>query len=153
MKIITDTQKITDPNNFGEMLRNYCFINDGYEDIHCKYREDKKQIGCYETFELRPEFKEQSLDTEVGQYAQEHLIGTEESFRKDAAEYDWDEAGLNEALEFMRSESDRINVHYDGNILVAWYWDGDGTLLFREGDKAAINHDCKKDYEWEWIKE
>ncbi len=78
MKIITDTQKITDPNNFGEMLRNYCFINDGYEDIHCKYREDKKQIGCYETFELRPEFKEQSLDTEVGQYAQEHLIGTEE---------------------------------------------------------------------------
>ena len=49
MKITKDTQKMTDPNEFGETLRDYCFIPDKY---------GWGDYGCYSTFELRPEFKQ-----------------------------------------------------------------------------------------------
>ena len=41
----------------------------------------------------------------------------------------------------------------DGKIHLGWYWEGDGTLIFIEGDKMAINTDCKCDYYWDWVKE
>jgi len=48
MKIIKDTQLMNDPNEFGEALRDYCFVPDGV---------GWGNYGCYSTFELRPEFK------------------------------------------------------------------------------------------------
>lgn len=40
----------------------------------------------------------------------------------------------------------------NGNLIVAWFWDGDGVLLVGEDNHWAINTDCKKDYRWEWCR-
>lgn len=39
------------------------------------------------------------------------------------------------------------------DIECSWFWDGDGTIefIFPDGSKL-VNPDCKKDYEWEWIR-
>lgn len=38
------------------------------------------------------------------------------------------------------------------DIECRYYWDGDGTLAFRLPDgKWLVNHDCKKDHEWELV--
>lgn len=38
-----------------------------------------------------------------------------------------------------------------GMINAYWYWDGDGTLVFRLPDGSYLsNTDCKKSYGWEW---
>ena len=35
-----------------------------------------------------------------------------------------------------------------------WYWDGDGTLVFRFPDNSVlVNTDCKNDYTWEYHKD
>ena len=36
------------------------------------------------------------------------------------------------------------------NIWLAYSWDGDGTLIVSDGNRVAINDDCKKSYNWEW---
>jgi hypothetical protein len=36
---------------------------------------------------------------------------------------------------------------------VYWFWDGDGTLLFKVEDIYLVNNDCKKDYVWEFVKQ
>ena len=48
-------------------------------------------------------------------------------------------------------------VHPSG-LLVAWHWDGDGTLIFQSGDWLLCNSDCKKSYGWtrdelDWVRE
>ncbi len=35
-------------------------------------------------------------------------------------------------------------------VFVAWHWDGDGTLIVSDGQRAAINTDCKKSDRWQW---
>jgi hypothetical protein len=38
------------------------------------------------------------------------------------------------------------------NVLMKYYWDGDGTLEFHFTDRSMlINTDCKKDYTWDYI--
>lgn len=56
-----------------------------------------------------------------------------------------------EELFDLEDEETTIKVFTDGLVIVAWYWDGDGTLLIKEGYKVAINTDCKKAHEWEWL--
>jgi len=34
---------------------------------------------------------------------------------------------------------------------MAYNWDGDGTLVVSDGKRIAINHDCKKSYNWNFI--
>lgn len=38
----------------------------------------------------------------------------------------------------------------DSKIFVAWHWDGDGTLVISDGERIAINTDCKKSHGWQW---
>lgn len=38
--------------------------------------------------------------------------------------------------------------HDEIGVSVFWYWDGDGTLIFKIGDRLIYNSDCKKDYNW-----
>lgn len=36
------------------------------------------------------------------------------------------------------------------NLWLAWQWDGDGTLVVCDGERIAVNGDCKKNYNWKW---
>lgn len=86
--------------------------------------------GCYSSFDLRPEFQKKEPTEKV--YLA--LFG-----RLDSDEW-WN----------FEEEKKRVNYYSNGTVEVAWYWDGDGSLWFKEGNREAINHDCKHDYEWKW---
>lgn len=87
-------------------------------------------LGCYSTFDLRSSFLAVPLPPDVERF----LLGEPDP------EWSNREEGLKS-----------VSCYSDGNILVAWFWDGDGTLYFREGNRAVINDDCKKDYVWKWV--
>lgn len=46
-----------------------------------------------------------------------------------------------------------LYYHKERDILVAWFWDGDGELYFNAGGVEVYNKDCKKDYTWEFVEE
>jgi hypothetical protein len=120
VKKIIDTQETDDPNVFGEILREYAF---------------KEAYGCYTCFELIDEFKKVDKGYDIaGRLFM--VMGIHQL--QDANKY---------ACEYFRGIS---QIYSNGAIHVGWYWDGDGTLAFIEGNKSAINYDCKKDYTWEW---
>lgn len=83
--------------------------------------------GCYSTFELISSYQRIKTPIALAEYIA----------------WDADEQGRIES--FYSRELD---------LLVAWYWDGDGTLYFDSGlfDCAVWNNDCKKDYGWEYAK-
>ena len=118
MKLEIETSNIKDANEFGELLRAYFFTkNKGY--------------GCYENFELEPEFVD----------ANKAKAQIYESIK---------------SLYFPFDDSSEVNIYIhknDWNIFVAWRWDGDGTLIVSDGERVAVNFDCKKDYKWEWVEE
>ena len=122
MLITKDTQKMDNPCEFGETLRDYCFIPNEYG----------QDVGCYSTFTLRPEFKKISKKSELGKRLLEYL--------------GWD-------TEYNDDIKDMAHLYSNNGIHIAWYWDGDGTLVFWEGNKVVYNGDCKKDYVWEWLDE
>ena len=111
-----------DSNRFGEALRNYCFIPD----------ECGGTTGCYSTFKLRPEFKPIKKDSKKWKKLFNLIVGECDK-------------------EYIAEVRDRIKMFSDGNIHLAWYWDGDGSILIVEGDKGVINTDAKCDYTWEWV--
>lgn len=117
----------TKPEIFGEALREYAFVGEG--------------LGCYSTFELKPEFKEVDKTSQCGinmillldtfEHSEDTYIAT---IKADNPEF-YDNCKL--------FSNDKINI--------GWYWEGDGTLLVMYGDKAAINTDCKKISTWSWL--
>ena len=125
MKKVIDTQTTNDPEVFGETLREYVFVQD-------KYGGD---FGCYSTFDVRPEFQLKECPPRIA----ELLMG---------ASSDW-----HPFHEWEKDRKKRCVYRTNGEIVVAWYWDGDGTLYFKEGDREAINNDCKKGYGWEWVEQ
>ena len=125
MKIIKDTQEMDNPCEFGEALRNYCFINDGNEGMF-----GGKQYGCYSTFRLRSEFL-QVFEGKIFDSLKK-ISGVESAYTDD-----WQ-------IHF------NCYTNCDGTIYLAWFWDGDGVLVIKEGDKIAYNGDCKKEYDWFW---
>jgi hypothetical protein len=94
------------------------------------------EFGCYGSFDLLPEFK-----------AIEDKILSEKLLRLLAGD-DPDA----ETPEEMITDYDP-SLFSNGQIHIAWFWDGDGTLLVvsEELKKAAINTDCKKDYGWKFV--
>jgi len=84
-------------------------------------KENKYDLGCYSTFKLKDEFLK---------------VGKESALGK-------------ELLKYLDDDQD-IEVYSNTEIHLAWYWDGDGTLLIKEGNRVAINNDCKRDG-WKWI--
>ena len=125
MLVTKDTQKMDSADEFGETLREYCFVPDIYGG----------SVGCYSTFELRPEFTPVGKDTELGVVLLAYL-GHDCEY--DPVE-DW---GVN--------IKEVAHLYTNGSVHVAWYWDGDGVLVFKEGDKVAYNGDCKCSYDWKW---
>lgn len=109
MIISIDTSKIKNPNEFGELLREYFFTKD-------------KGYGCYENFELEPFMMPGSVTPYI------------QSFFGD---YD-------STVHFYAA-------HNDLNLWCAYSWDGDGTLVVCDGERIAVNSDCKKDYSWKFV--
>lgn len=120
MQKIIDTQKIDDPNLFGEIIREYAFT---------------EEYGCYSCFDLIGEFKPVQDGFDI-QGRLQMALGIHKT---------QDEQGLD-------NDELREKAHYfsNGKIHIGWYWDGDGTLAIIEGNRCAVNNDCKKDYGWEW---
>ena len=125
MKIALDTATMKSADEFGEALRDYCFVPNEYG----------QDFGCYSTFDLLPEFSP-SIPSE---WIVELLIGKKPSPEND--DFDWGD------------ERKRINCFSSPHCVVAWFWDGDGSLYVSDRKRAALNNDCKKSYGWKWVKE
>ena len=125
-----------DANDFGEALRNYCFVG------NCE------QTGCYSTFNLIPQLKE----IKSGKIYEEvkKIVHSDNTLHV----YRWklDEKDCWMAYDDSEDKPQRMKFCEPHEIICAWEWDGDGCLYFRFNDRKVINTDCKKDYEWEWIK-
>ena len=93
-------------------------------------------LGCYANFDLRPEFSALDKATPLGAQVLRILF---------AGQYPDCDA----------REVAQVSLYASATELVAWWWDGDGTLLVGELDegkltRAAVNDDCKKAYGWRW---
>jgi len=111
-------------NVLGEALRDYAFI-----------KHNEHDYGCYSTFDLLPEFVSVSDVAQREKYLK--LLHGKKALKCDR---DWCESVT--------------EIFSDGDsITVAWYWDGDGTLLFEIDSKIIINDDCKKDNRWKDAKD
>lgn len=114
------------PDVVGEALRNYCFINDDTKPFPRGY----KQIGCYETFDVRPDAEKLSK-SEI-----------------------WDcfssYSGWRELPDSFKMEGYSFSV---GNkrIKAVWGWDGDGCLIFVGPDFVIVNDDCKGTKGWYYV--
>lgn len=128
---VIDTTNTKDADQFGEILREYAF---------------KERFGCYTTFEVEDEFIEVSKSTELGIKLLELLGFNNDSYNSAIKRKD-------ERTEDMCINiRDNSHMFSNGQIHLAWHWDGDGHLVFIEGERIAENRDCKKDYNWKWVK-
>lgn len=144
MKIITPykwktTNLLTedDPNDFGEALRNYCFIG------NCE------QTGCYSTFQLIPQLKE----VKSGEIYEEAKKIPCPEYEEKIKVYHWKVIEKDCYIDYRDPDDkpQKMKIYEPFEIVCAWHWDGDGHLYFRFNNRKAENTDCKKDSEWEWI--
>jgi hypothetical protein len=134
MQKIIDTQQTDDPNTFGEVLRELCFA---------------KEYGCYSCFDLVEGFRK----VEDGSNIQSKLWMALEChpLQQQDAEDREDEQSYKDWVTYLFEDTrDRAKLFTNGSVHIGWHWDGDGTLVFIEGDKCAVNTDCKKSNRWEW---
>lgn len=119
-----------DPDMEGEILRSSFFVGEG--------------LGAYSNFDLHQGF----CALEAGDELHSRLVGflfADFWFMNDDSP---------EALHEKNDETSRAALFSDGKNVVAWWWDGDGTLLVGtlgksgEPDKLLLNDDCKKTYGW-----
>lgn len=101
-------------------------------------------VGCYDNFDVNPEFQELTIDT----YRQEMDFWMNMGIRGEH---------LHEILNELGGSSIYFYVNGPTRVYAAWYWDGDGTLAFDiyniNGEHIKIiNNDCKKNYTWEVVK-
>ena len=118
MKVMIDTDEL-EPDAKGEVLRNLAFVDDREE---YGYR----LKGCYETFDLKPEFS--PIDPSTYPF-------------------------LYNEFSYYESEGILTYAFESPELVVIWSWDGDGTLLiYVKGEKYYyINTECKCSYGWEEI--
>jgi hypothetical protein len=119
-------------NTIGEKLRNFSFIPEGENDR-----------GCYSTFNVNSDFEK--INEKDKKY---HKAISIIAFNKIIDYKDLD----NEEKEYYNDIKNYNQIYYNNKekILMAYYWDGDGTLIFKRKNKIFINSDCKKDYKWKY---
>lgn len=84
---------------------------------------DETEVGCYSCFDLAESFEKIK----------------DKGILKDISEL----LGLDEGEHFEASQDK------ESGLVVAWFWEGDGTLLFIYDEIVVCNTDCKKNYGWE----
>lgn len=127
MKTIHEQLKrLRNPNKIGEILRDYCFVNDEYKDAY-----GRNPIGCYETFKLREGFFK--ITPKI---AKAYLKA---KYNIDDVENEW-------------LYSNNLYVNPKDEIFICWAWNGDGHLIIDYHGKVVENSDCKCDYTWEFLK-
>ena len=122
LKTVILESVIEEPNALGEALLKYSFVGEGR--------------GCYSNFTLRDSFKK--YDKGKLTFAN-FLVGVWPDDLLECAEY---KAGVEE-ISCFKDE--------DTGLIVAWLWDGDGSLAFLIDEKKKIfleNSDIKKSYNW-----
>lgn len=119
MQLMIDILALRDLDLIGEILRAHVFVPDAHGN----------DLGCYSTFELRPEFIPVDRASALGVEMAKRLLGT--------------------SFHASPEEIENVHLYSDGRIHVGWYWDGDGVLLFMVDQIAFINTDCKKTYGWD----
>lgn len=132
LKVIRHTDSIVEtrnPNVFGEYVRDLAFK-----------KKNEYDFGCYSTFELENGFRDIDPKSTFGQKLLRMLM----------SDYCEEAPVEQEDIDFVLGAG---KMATDGGLVVAWYWDGDGVLVVGCRDRYAINTDCKKDYNWEWIDE
>ncbi len=136
MKIIFDSEELLKfeyYDTLGEFLRMKCFI-------------PKDKYGCYSTFKLESNFGKIEFNSELGKKLLKFLYDSKTKYESNSDEY----------LEIYTLENFiddyKPSLYSNGEINIAWYWDGDGTLLFNTDEFTIINRDCKKSYGWFLIK-
>lgn len=89
--------------------------------------------GCYSNFELRQTFEPCSWGVEQ---VKDDLLGFGYA----------EEDGEDEDVA-------KIKCFYDSKIdlMVAWFWSGDGHLIFKFDGTTLENTDIKKDYTWKFL--
>ncbi|MDE1834859.1 MAG: hypothetical protein KGH64_06000 [Candidatus Micrarchaeota archaeon] len=129
-----------EPNGLGEMLRSVAFVPDEFGGDY----------GCYSTFEVHPDFKKVEAKSTLGKKLIIAMLGNSVEDRVDG---DGKQMTDDQVVEEFLSDYSSVDLYTSGDIHLAWYWEGDGTLLFAiESEKfALINRDCKKDYGWEQV--
>ena len=138
MKEIIFNRSKKDPNILGETLREACFVPD-------KYGND---CGGYSTFDLTPDFLRVEPMSDRGRAILDVMMAADLFLEMDGS------LSPKEQYEEYLQDSPGLQIFSNGDIDVAWYWDGDGTLLFisHELGMAVISNDCKKDYVWKFVK-
>jgi hypothetical protein len=133
-------------NFLGEQYRDKGFIPDEYGN----------NFGCYNTFETAPSFKQLKISTKN----QKHL----DNIKKMVNIIIFNEINNNALFadhqnfdfyaEYFKSVLKYNQFYYSKklNLYMAWYWDGDGTLVFIDSnDNIIFNRDCKKDSNWQLL--
>lgn len=95
----------------------------------------RESLGCYSCFDLIPGFK----DVKINEY---YIATPLKLFAPHNNDY------RKEVKEKMS-----LYYHKERDVLVSWYWEGDGELYFNAGGIEVFNSDCKKDYTWEFVEE
>ena len=125
-------------NYYGEKYREKSFIPDKYGN----------NIGCYNTFEINKDFKKVKQGTKKFERMINILyFNNDKGFLNNTNKED-----IINDFEEIKSIEQYNSVFYNKKIdlLMGYYWDGDGTLAFIDKKKRIfINTDCKKDYIWE----
>jgi hypothetical protein len=107
-------------NFYGEELRRKSFVGEG--------------LGCYANFEIHNDYIEVANDFAKSMYLPYFL--------------DMYYLSLNIQEIFDCLQLVKLYINYGSNTVMAYYWDGDGSLLFITPHYAIINRDCKKINNW-----
>ncbi|GBG14802.1 phosphoglucomutase [Novimethylophilus kurashikiensis] len=123
--------ELDDATTFGELMRNQVFPGPG--------------VGCYSNFDVAPDMAPVNKSSELGRKLLAFLF-----------QNCWWSTGEGEAALRRELVTNRVHLYASETAFVGWWWDGDGTLLGGTLDKGAIikmaiNGDCKKAYNWEWV--
>ena len=127
---------IVNPNVFGEVIRDLAF------DTH----NDPYALGCYSAFDLRDGWDKVPKD-DSRHLAMTTMIVFEDWFSNRNIQ-DLDDADIEEEIEYLNEVVSHVTTVTNGNLMAAWYWDGDGVLVVSNGNLYALNDDCKKDHVW-----
>ena|SRR3990167_4688454 len=125
----------------GEMLRDKCFGN--------RYEQG---LGCYENYKLINEFHEVPRSSQDFVYYS-WMIDTVVPMRNGrtwCVEPFESWTSHENDIEFVLKTS---NVYSNGDVIVAFSFDGDACLLFHmlDEDIIVVNDDAKKDYTWNFL--